>query len=309
MACVERRLYPYITNQTLRAATHARRTLPTEKGKETWRWHTMIPRSTSESFETRQQDDIVLIRLRRDLLEITTDLEAKEELFAALQEVEQAADVRALILLGDAAALNEAAYVQFLDALFGAEAPVGSTQSDLAKEQLLSREEYGITQFIVRIHAFRKITVAALQGALAPPYLGIALAFDCRLVTHDTVFDLAFSRFNVPPSGALGFFLPLYVGQGRAMDLVLCGSSLGAARAHALGLVNAVLPADGFADRCRVRVEEMLDVPLDIAGATKSLMVPYTEEELARYLERECDVVRSTWRQRTLRVRRSKTSS
>lgn len=266
----------------------------------------MVTRRSSEVLSSWQQDDVALIQLHRDLLETTTNLDTKEELFAAIKQVDEADDIRALIFVGDPGVFDEKAYLRFLNALFDGTEDTDIAHSDLDRERLLSREEYGVTQFIMHIHACRKITMAAFQGVLAPPYLGIALAFDCRVVTPDTVFDLAFSRFGLPPSGGLGFFLPLFVGQGRAMQLIMCGASLDAKQALELGLVSKIVPAEDFPEQCRHCISDMLDLPLHIAGATKALVLTYTEEELSKYLDRECDIIRSTWRQQTLHARRAR---
>ncbi len=253
---------------------------------------------TQDAVRTHRDGDAVVIELQRDLMEITTDLASKDRLFAALHQAERNAEARIVLLAGDERTLGAAGYARFVERLFDAAgaAAASAARSDMDREQLLSREEYGLCQFIGRIARCPKITVAALAGELAAPYLGMALAFDYRLVAATTVFQLSCAGTPVPPGCGLGFFLPRYVGHGRAMELVLRGRPLVAAEAEALGLVNAVLPADDFVRRCRAHVAQALQIPPEIVGATKSMLLPFADEELPRYLERECEVVRSAWR-------------
>ena len=265
--------------------------------------HSML-QFESESFSSWQEGDLGMLELRGDLFGIATDLDAKERLFSLLGQVEKAPDIKILLVVNAPGALDEKGYERFLRALF-TEEPVGDAQaftSDLEKEQLLSREEYGISQLIMRLHHFEKITAIGLQGNIAPPFLGMALAFDCRLAAEDVVFSLSFSRFGVPPSGGLGFFLPRFIGQGKAMELVLSSRPLLVREASSLGLVNAVLPNSDFTGQCVSALSALIDLPLDIAGYTKKLLFPYPEEELALYLEKECEIMRSAWRRHALQL-------
>jgi 2-(1,2-epoxy-1,2-dihydrophenyl)acetyl-CoA isomerase len=98
------------------------------------------------------------------------------------------------------------------------------------------------------IHQFPKPVVAALPGAAAGAGLSIALAADIRLAAERAVLVTAFA--NVGASGDFGgsWLLTRLVGPATAKELYFTSPRLTASDALALGLVNRVLPDDGFDD-------------------------------------------------------------
>jgi 2-(1,2-epoxy-1,2-dihydrophenyl)acetyl-CoA isomerase len=90
--------------------------------------------------------------------------------------------------------------------------------------------------------------VAALPGAAAGAGLSMALAADLRIAAERAVLVTAFA--NVGASGDFGtsWFLPRIVGEAKAKELMFTSPRLTAAEAAELGIVNRVLPDDGFED-------------------------------------------------------------
>jgi len=100
-------------------------------------------------------------------------------------------------------------------------------------------------------------------------------------------------KFGVPPDGALGFFLPRFVGLGKAVEMLLSNHPVSAAEACQLGLVNAVFPAHKFEKKCVEKTKELAQVPLATISYSKSLLYPHREEELEHYLAREFSIMHS----------------
>ena len=96
------------------------------------------------------------------------------------------------------------------------------------------------------LHQFPKPVVAALPGAAAGAGLSIALAADIRLAAERAVLVTAFA--GVGASGDFGgsWFLTQLVGTAKAKELYWTSPRLSASEAHDLGMVNQVLPDDGF---------------------------------------------------------------
>lgn len=109
------------------------------------------------------------------------------------------------------------------------------------------------------IHEHPKPVVAALPGPAAGAGLSIALAADIRLAAERALLVTAFA--NVGASGDFGgsWFLTQLVGSAKAKELYFTSPRLTAAEACDLGLVNLVLPDDGFdkaaLDWCRQLAE------------------------------------------------------
>jgi len=91
-----------------------------------------------------------------------------------------------------------------------------------------------------------KPIVAALPGAAAGAGLSIALAADIRLAAERAIVVTAFA--NVGASGDFGgsWFLTQLVGPAKAKELYFTSPRLSSAEALDLGIVNQVLPDDGF---------------------------------------------------------------
>ncbi len=96
------------------------------------------------------------------------------------------------------------------------------------------------------LHEHPKPVVAALPGAAAGAGLSIALAADIRLAAERAILVTAFA--NVGASGDFGgsWFLTQLVGPAKAKELYFTSPRLSAREAADLGLVNQVLPDEGF---------------------------------------------------------------
>jgi len=124
------------------------------------------------------------------------------------------------------------------------------------------------------IHELPKPTVAALPGAAAGAGLSIALAADIRLAAERALLVTAFA--NVGASGDFGgsWFLTQLLGPAKAKELYYTSPRLSAAEAADLGLVNRVLPDEGFADAA-------LDYCHEIA-ANAPIAMRYMKENINR---------------------------
>lgn len=98
----------------------------------------------------------------------------------------------------------------------------------------------------VPIHRFPKPVVAAIPGPAAGAGMSIALAADIRLAAERAIVVPAF--VNVGGSGDFGgsWFLTQLVGTAKAKELYFTSPRLSSAEALDLGIVNQVLPDEGF---------------------------------------------------------------
>ena len=98
------------------------------------------------------------------------------------------------------------------------------------------------------MHEFPKPVVAALPGAAAGAGMSLALAADLRIAAERAIIVTAFA--NVGASGDFGgsWFLTQLVGTAKAKELYFTSPRLTANEARELGIVNEVLPDEGFAD-------------------------------------------------------------
>jgi 2-(1,2-epoxy-1,2-dihydrophenyl)acetyl-CoA isomerase len=96
------------------------------------------------------------------------------------------------------------------------------------------------------IHQLPKPVVAALPGAAAGAGLSMALAADLRIAAERALLVTAFA--DIGASGDFGgsWFLTQLVGPAKAKELYWTSPRMTAQEAQELGLVNQVLPDEGF---------------------------------------------------------------
>ena len=125
-----------------------------------------------------------------------------------------------------------------------------------------------------------RLVIAQIHGYCLGGGLQLAIACDLRIASEDAVFALPASQEGLFPGMAV-WRLPRLIGLGRAMRLAVSGEQVSAAEALAMGLVDHVCPAGGFAAAARAIVERYLAVPQTAARATKRLMRTAFERDYA----------------------------
>jgi enoyl-CoA hydratase len=88
-----------------------------------------------------------------------------------------------------------------------------------------------------------KPVIAAVEGWCVAGGLELAAWCDLRVAGESARFGCLERRFGVPLIDGGTYRLPRIVGLGRALDLILTGREVDAAEAHAMGLVDRVVPA------------------------------------------------------------------
>ena len=166
----------------------------------------------------------------------------------ALTQIERDPSVRVLLLTGEGGAFCAGGDVK---GMHENNTSSGSAAADASRNSLEdSVASLRSSQALVSL-ALRQLpmpVVAALPGAAAGAGLSMALAADLRIAAERAVLVTAFA--NVGASGDFGtsWFLPRLVGEAKAKELMFTSPRLTAAEAADLGMVNRVLPDDGFAE-------------------------------------------------------------
>jgi len=115
--------------------------------------------------------------------------------------------------------------------------------------------------------------ICAIQGGCIGGALDLATACDIRLCSADAFFTV--QEISIGMAADLGVLqrLPKIVPQGVAREMAYTGERLGAERALAVGLVNAVLPdAASLLDRALALARTIATKsPLAIAGSKLAL--------------------------------------
>ena len=116
-----------------------------------------------------------------------------------------------------------------------------------------------------------KLVVAVLHGYCIGGGLQLAVACDLRLATDDAVLGLGATRHGLIPDGSI-LRLARIVGLGRAKELTLLNDHVTPAEAHAIGLVNWVVPAGELDERLAAIVAKALGASRTANGHAKRLL-------------------------------------
>lgn len=116
------------------------------------------------------------------------------------------------------------------------------------------------------------VSVAAVQGHAIGAGCQLALACDLRVLTEDAQLRLPEPTLGLVPDLTGTSNLVELVGYSRAMEICLTGRTVGAAEAHAMGLANAVVPAEQLDDAVAQLTQALLGPPVGASRATAALV-------------------------------------
>jgi enoyl-CoA hydratase len=108
-----------------------------------------------------------------------------------------------------------------------------------------------------------KPVIAAISGHAVAGGLELALWCDIRVAEDDAVLGVFCRRWGVPLIDGGTVRLPRLIGEGRALDLILTGRPVGAAEAHAIGLVDRVVPRGQARAAAESLAHEIAALPQD----------------------------------------------
>jgi enoyl-CoA hydratase len=106
-----------------------------------------------------------------------------------------------------------------------------------------------------------KPTIAAISGWCLAGGLELALWCDLRIATETARLGFTERRFGVPLIDGGTQRLPLVVGMGRALEMILTGRVLDAAEALDWGLANEVVPEGRHVERALEMAEGLARFP------------------------------------------------
>ncbi len=165
----------------------------------------------------------------------------------------------------------------------GQERPVFSAGADLkeinaGRGATLNTERGGFAGFAYRER--RKPVIAAVDGLATAGGCEIALAADLIVATTRSAFGLAEVKRNLVPGAGGLFRLPRAVGQATAMEAILTGEPIPAARAHALGMVSRLVePGEAEAEALRLAEQITQCAPLAVWESRAVVRVAASEDD------------------------------
>jgi 2-(1,2-epoxy-1,2-dihydrophenyl)acetyl-CoA isomerase len=84
--------------------------------------------------------------------------------------------------------------------------------------------------------------ISAVRGAAAGVGCSLALAGDLVVASETAYFLQAFARIGLVPDGGSSYLLTRSIGRARAMEMMMLGDRISAAKALEWGLISRVTP-------------------------------------------------------------------
>jgi 2-(1,2-epoxy-1,2-dihydrophenyl)acetyl-CoA isomerase len=112
--------------------------------------------------------------------------------------------------------------------------------------------------------------VTAINGPAAGIGCTLALAGDLIVAAESAIFVQAFARIGLIPDGGSTFLLPRMIGKARAMEMMLLGEKISAAKAEQWGLINRVAPDGGLSALAQEMASKLAAGPASLALIRKA---------------------------------------
>lgn len=142
--------------------------------------------------------------------------------------------------------------------------------------------ERAVNPLLVKIRRCKRPVMTAIRGAAAGVGCGLALIGDMIIAGESAFFYQAFSKVGLTPDGGSTYLLAKSIGRVRAMEMMLLGNKLPAARALEWGLVNRVVPDDLVDSIALELAQSLAEGPCSLgitrASAWQALETPFEEQ-------------------------------
>jgi enoyl-CoA hydratase len=193
------------------------------------------------------------------------------DLVAALEALDAADDVRAIVLTGAG------------DRAFAAGADI-KEMADATPESLAAGGDFDRWD---ELRAIRKPIVAAVRGFALGGGCELAMTCDLIVAGDDAQFGQPEIRIGVMPGAGGTQRLTRAIGKARAMELILTGRSIDAREAERLGLVTRVVPAEATLESALALAAEIAAMPPVAVAAAKRVINAAFETSLTQGLADE----------------------
>ena len=200
--------------------------------------------------------------------QLTTDLRG------ALKEAETNREVRAIVLTGAGKAFCSGQDLK--------EAPEPGAKRSLA-DSLVRR----YNPIIRKLRTIPKPVITAINGVAAGAGCSLALAGDIRLMSESASLIQAFVNIGLVPDSGSSHFLSHTVGYAKAFEIATLGEKITADHAHALGLVNRVVPAENLMAETMSLAARYAQGPTKAYGYIKKMLQKAEHTSLDDALEYE----------------------
>lgn len=222
-------------------------------------------------------DGVATIRLNRPEKRNALSSAVTGGLVDAVGAVE-GTDARCVVVEGEGSAFSAGGDI---------DAMVERQERDAPPDEAVQRIVQRTGRCVERLATCEFPTVAKLDGPAFGAGANVLLACDIQLASDRARLGFGFRQVGLAVDAGTSYLLPRLVGDNVAKELVFSGELLDAERAHDLGLVNHVYPADEFEERADEFVERIAEGPTVALKASKRLLRHGRTSSLSAAIEQE----------------------
>jgi 2-(1,2-epoxy-1,2-dihydrophenyl)acetyl-CoA isomerase len=226
-------------------------------------------------------DGVATIALARPDKLNAIDATMHADLRTALEAAEADAAVRCVVITGDGRAF--------------------SSGQDLTEERLPGpdgkidfggRLDRDYNPLVLRLYAYPKLTIAALNGPTVGAAANIVLACDIVVAARSAYLQEAFARIALVPDCGGTWFLPRLVGPKLALALMLTADQVPADDLHRMGIVYKVYDDEVFVGEVMTLATRLAAGPSQTFRLIKEALRGSAHNDLAAQLDLERDLQR-----------------
>jgi enoyl-CoA hydratase len=184
---------------------------------------------TYETLVLEKRDRVAIITINRPEKRNALNIKTREEGAALLEELRNDSAVGVVVFTG----AGDKAFIAGADI-----AEFAGRTSIMQRDVMMARSLF------TAIDTFPKPVIAMINGFCLGGGCELALACDIRIASENAQFGQPEINLGIIPGGGGTQRLTRLVGEGKAMEMILTGQFIDAKTAHAIGLVNHVVPAD-----------------------------------------------------------------
>ncbi len=144
-----------------------------------------------------------------------------------------------------------------------------------------------VFQFMLKLAAFAKPVVAAVEGLAIG--IGTTLLLHCDLIyaAQDARFSLPFVNLGLVPEAGSSLLLARAASHPRAAEKLLLGDVFNCQEAEALGLLTRAVPAADVLATARAQASRLAALPAGSVNGTKGLMKRVDAEVVLGHIRAE----------------------
>lgn len=223
-----------------------------------------------EMILTETRGRVGLITLNRPKALNALNNQLMRELMDALEVFDKNEAVGAIVITG-----NEKAFAAGADI---------KEMADLSMQQIMDRDHVAV---FGRIRTIRKPVIAAVSGWALGGGCEVALSCDMIVASESAKFGQPEITIGVIPGAGGTQRLTRAVGKAITMEMILNNRTLSAQEAYQFGMVNRVVPVEGYLDEALKLAEEIASRAPLAARAAKKMINQAFEQTLSEGLAAE----------------------